>query len=64
MKWKTTVYTITQVLQVIRGYLISGDERITIEAKEKGRYAITTMRGDQGVSENRAAKKNHIKYSK
>lgn len=27
------------------------------EAKEKGRYAITTMRGDQGVSENRAAKK-------
>ncbi len=56
MKWKTTVFKVTEALQVIRGYLIAGDERITIEAKEKGRYAITTMRGDQGDSDNRATK--------
>lgn len=56
MKWKTSVFTVTQALQVIRGYLIAGDERIVIEAKEKGRYAITTMRGDQGDSDNRATK--------
>jgi len=35
MKWKTSVFTVTQALQVIRGYLIAGDERIVIEAKEK-----------------------------
>ena len=55
MKWKTSVYTITQALQMIRRFLLAGDERIVIEAKEKGRYAITTMRGDQGDSENRVA---------
>lgn len=40
---KASVSTITQALQVIRGLLLVGDERITIEAKEKGRYTITTM---------------------
>lgn len=56
MKWKTTVCRITEVLQVVRGFLLAGDERIVVEAKEKGRYAITTMRGDQGDSGNRATK--------
>lgn len=56
MKWKTTVFKVTEVLQVIRGFLLAGDEKIVIDVKEKGRYAITTMRNDQGASENRAAK--------
>ena len=49
MKWKTTVCKITEVLQVVSGDLIAGDTQIVIEAKEKGRYAITTTRNDQGA---------------
>lgn len=65
MKWKEYVSTIPQVLQAARGVLVLGAERVVIEAKEKGRYAITAMRTDPSDSrkespdsENRATKKH------
>ena len=65
MKWKEYVSTIPQVLQAARGALVLGAERVVIEAKEKGRYAITAMRTDPSDSrkespdsENRVTKKH------
>ncbi|MCI8611056.1 MAG: hypothetical protein HFE66_03945 [Clostridiales bacterium] len=50
MKWETSADTVPKALQIIRGYLLGGDNKIIIKAdksKEKGRYAITTMRNGQ-----------------
>lgn len=47
MKWKTNVFTVPHTLQVIRGFLLAEADKIVIETKEKGRYAITTTRNDQ-----------------
>lgn len=65
MKWKEYVSTIPEVVRGTRGILILGAERVVIDVKEKGRYAITAMRTDPSDSrkespdsENRATKKS------
>lgn len=49
MKW-TEELTLTEVLQAIRGLLLLGEEKISVERKKGSRYAITTKRN--GSKEN------------